>query len=156
MHASEILRFSRWNGELQKALQCIEEKAFPPDQRYSREEMVERAARPGFEGILVLERTGQEAIAIMIVYRPETGSIYLDTLAVCRQGHGIGSALLRFLIRRCEASAGRNGIREIRLDTEGCTESPLRAYYQRFGFGVASEDRTRGNITMVRKVGQTA
>lgn len=91
----------------------------------------------------------------MIVYRPETGSIYLDTLAVCRQGHGIGSALLRFLIRRCEASAGRNGTREIRLDTEGYTESLLRAYYQRFGFGVASEDRTRGNITMVRKVGQT-
>ncbi|TVR74404.1 MAG: GNAT family N-acetyltransferase [Spirochaetaceae bacterium] len=171
-------RFTWWDRELQSVLESIEESAFPPALRYSYEEMLERAGRPGFEGILVSDPGGATPpAAIMIVYRPGATTVYLDTLAVRSRGRGIGSALLRFLIRRCagvpgaaEVAGAREApgvrgatgapgaappakIREIRLDAEGGDSeggggAPLPAYYQRFGFRVVAEEAT-GNVTMV-------
>lgn len=165
----EITRFTRWNRDLQRALESIEEGAFPPELRYSYEEMRGRAGRPGFEGVLLFgpgggataeekpeprdPATPRGATAIMFVYRLDTAVIYLDTLAVRHRGRGLGSAFLRFLIRRCTAAIPPDQVREIRLDTERATASPLIEYYRRFGFRVIAEDEAMGNTTMVLPVG---
>lgn len=150
---TEITRFTSWNRDLQHALASIEEGAFSADLRYSYTEMLERAARPGFEGILLSSGPGESGstAAIMIVYRLDPACIlYLDTIAVRDPGHGVGTALLQFLIRRCTGANDNGVVSEIRLDTEGGAGSSLPAYYERFGFRILAEDSTTGNVSMSR------
>ncbi len=135
----EVLRhIAAWTSELQDALELLEASAFSPELRYSTEDMMERAGKQGFEGLLLEDASGPAAI--MLVYRLESGEgLYLDTLAVRDRGRGTGTRLLSFLIHRCRSA----GITEIRLDTEvgpppatadKAAGQDLPVYYKRFGF----------------------
>lgn len=136
-----------WSRDLQQALETIEQCAFSPDLRYTFDEMVERAARPGFEGLLVSD--GEGPAAIVLVYQLDDdasdsrGTLYLDTLAVRDRGRGMGTRLLTFLIRRSTDA----GLSRIVLDTEGAA-SELPGYYRRFGFRPVRTERRSGNVTM--------
>ncbi len=80
-------------------------------------------------------------------------TFYLDTIAVRRRGMGIGTQLLKTLIKWLQIV----GYERIELDTEETDEKgiPLRSFYMRLGFEVLSVD-AKGDVRMGRDLPDSA
>ena len=144
-----LVVFERWDDGLAAAFHRLESSSFRRELRYDRAELEERAARPGFEGLLAFGGREPEAGAVAYEWmRP--GVLYLDVLAVRLPGRGLGSKLMEAVVR----GARKAGYGALRLDTETVSErgQPLVDWYRRFGFLTADpeeDDGPEGNVPMV-------
>ena len=113
------------------------------------EHRVRQRLRDGFDAAhtWVIEVGG--TFAGCVALRPEGDTRWLEHfyLAQCLQGRGIGSAVLRELLERCD-----RGGAPVRLNV--LQGSAARRLYERHGFTVESEDSV--DVFMVRRSGTAA
>ncbi|MFI1359455.1 GNAT family N-acetyltransferase [Streptomyces sp. NPDC020898] len=110
------------------------------------EHRVRQRFRDGFDAAhtWVIEVDGEFAGCVAL--RPAEDAVWLEHFYLARrlQGGGIGSGVLRQLLKRCDGE----GVRVVRLNV--LQGSPARRLYERHGFVVESEDAV--DVFMVREL----
>ena len=124
----------------------LESDAFRSELRYSADELEERLSNNDLLFLFVLSPQGREAV-ILAYEDPDNPNhaFYLDTIAVKKPGHGLGSLLLKTLINYARSKS--YGL--IRLDTEYVNEKgqELVKFYEGLGFH-PTETTDDGNVSM--------
>jgi len=124
----------------------LESDAFRSELRYSAEELEERLSNDDLLFLFITSSKGREAVVLAYEDPDNPGSaLYLDTIAVKTTGHGLGSLLMKTLIRYAIAKS----YSRVRLDTEDMNEKgqKLVKFYQGIGF-TTTETTDDGNVTM--------
>ncbi|MFX0065680.1 MAG: GNAT family N-acetyltransferase [Candidatus Hermodarchaeota archaeon] len=145
-YALEIIFPNEPSEEFIQWFQNIESKSFRENLCYTRNEILDRWMKEN-SLIFFLVKT-QDPIAVLLGYNLSVESLnffYLDTLAVIPEGKGIGSTIIRTLIKWASALSYAG----IKLDTERDSErgKHLLVFYEKLGFKFIEEDNT-GDIIL--------
>jgi len=135
-----------WNNEYYMWFHDIEVTAFRESLRYLYEEIEKKLLNPNILFLYILVNNEPEALILgyLLVNEPKK-TFFLDTLAVKSQGKGIGSLILKYVIKWLK----KENYKLICLDTEEFDEKEifLRKFYEKFGF-VLKERDSKGNLSM--------
>lgn len=138
-YALEIIFSNEPSDEFIQWFQHIESKSFRENLRYTKDEILDRWHHEDiFIFFLVHNR---EPVAVLLGYKILVDSLkffYLDIIAVIPEGKGIGSVIVKTLIKW----AAERGYDGIRLDTERDNErgKHLLIFYEKLGFKFIQED----------------
>ncbi|MFX0026918.1 MAG: GNAT family N-acetyltransferase [Candidatus Hermodarchaeota archaeon] len=135
-----------WNIKYYMWFHDIEANAFRESLRYSYEEVEKRLHNPNVLFLYIMVNNEPRALLLgyLLVNGPEK-KFFLDTIAVKNQGKGIGSIILKYVIKWLK----KEGYKLICLDTEEIDEKKilLRKFYERLGF-ILKESDIKGNLSM--------
>jgi len=136
-----------WSEKYLSWYREIEQSAFRPSLRYSREEIDERLENEAVLMMFILNNNVPEGLVLGYRLEDTTEDIfYLDTIAVKQKGRGLGKNILKVLFDW----ARKMGFSSVQLDTEYENETGIRLsnFYQKLGFKVINTEEETGNITM--------
>jgi GNAT superfamily N-acetyltransferase len=135
-----------WNIDYYNWFQDIEKYAFREELRYSFKEVEERLNNAETLFFFILVNNEPEILMLGFLLPNKTKKIFfLDTVAVKHQNKGIGTIILKNLIKWLK----KEGYNEIQLDTEEIDEKDilLKKFYEKFGFELKERD-VKGNLNM--------
>jgi hypothetical protein len=138
--------------ELLEIVKAIDDERFREELRYSREELTERAGRPGFTCFIVT--LDDKPIAYDFGYDDEDQAVfYSDSSASLIERKGVGSTLSVVESMYCY----RRGYKWIKCSTEERDEKgmALRAFWERLGYRVVSVDENDNIVMKMRLTAKT-
>jgi len=136
-----------WNANYYSWFQDIEKGAFREELRYSFNEVERRLHNPETLFFFILINNEPEILILGFLLPDKTKKIFfLDTIAVKHQHKGVGTIILKSLIKWLK----KEEYNEIQLDTEEIDEKDvlLKKFYEKFGFELKERD-IKGNLNMV-------
>ncbi len=134
-----------WNATYAAWFVEIQDYGFRSELRYSSAEIEERLRNEGLLLLFVLVNQQPEIMLLGYDLPRENSAFYIDMIAVRQQGRGIGSVLMKYLMRWAKMKQ----YTAVVLDTEEINENGrnLRHFYETLGFSVVAQDED-GDLTM--------